>query len=213
MQSFNHLHFGQVSAHIKKSFDELLPDPWLREEDGKFRFRSFQKAVVNHRAEYYLKTDPVFYQSETLNHYSGGIQRKYPELRADVASTILLQVVNKFLPLLPDISYNIGIHQIRITTEDRSPGYPAPEGIHQDGFSYIGIYCVGVNNIAGGDTTLISCEEEPASRTTFKLNEGDAVIFNDVNYQHYTSAIVPLLPGKGYRDVFVMTFDGEQEPA
>ena len=63
--------------------------------------------------------------------------------------------------------------------------------------------------MTGGETTLIPNHDGGNDASTFKLHAGDAVIFNDVNYQHYTAAVVPLLPGKGYRDVFVITFDIE----
>lgn len=120
-------------------------------------------------------------------------------------------VFSKLLPLLPKDNYNVGIHQIRITTHDRQPGYPAPEGIHQDGFKFIAVYCSEMENIAGGDTTLIPHHDGGNDATTFKILAGEAIIFNDVNYLHYTAPIVPLLPGKGFRDVFVITFDIESE--
>lgn len=66
-----------------------------------------------------------FFQAEKLNNYAGGIARKYPEIKQVVAEEVMNLVFRKLLPLLPDTTYNIGIHQIRITTDDRRPGYPA----------------------------------------------------------------------------------------
>lgn len=211
MHAYHHIRLGNTSINVKKSFDELLPDPWLKAEDGKFRFRSYLQAKAGCEKYFSLCEAGVFFQSEKLNTYSGGISRKYPEIKQDVAEEIMNLVFRKLLPLLPKDNYNVGIHQIRITTHDRQPGYPAPEGIHQDGFKFIAVYCSEMENIAGGDTTLIPHHDGGNDATTFKILAGEAIIFNDVNYLHYTAPIVPLLPEKGFRDVFVITFDIESE--
>ena len=211
MHAYHHIRLGKASTKVKKSFEELLPDPWLKSEDGLFRFRSYLEARAGREKYFSLCATNDFFQSTTLNAYAGGISRKYPEIKKDVAEEVMGLVFSKLLPLLPDTTYNIGIHQIRITADDRQPGYPAPEGIHKDGFKYIAIYCSDVKNITGGDTTLIPHHDGGNDAATFKLDAGDAVIFNDVNYQHYTAAVVPLLPGKGFRDVFVITFDIDGE--
>ncbi|QLY03444.1 MULTISPECIES: 2OG-Fe dioxygenase family protein [Citrobacter] len=209
MHAYHHIRLGKTSAKVKNSFDELLPDPWLKAEDGIFRFRSYMQARAGREKYFDLCAVGEFFQAGKLNNYAGGIARKYPEIKQDVAEEVMNLVFRKLLPLLPDTTYNIGIHQIRITTDDRRPGYPAPEGIHKDGFKYIAIYCSEIENVTGGETTLIPNHDGGNDASTFKLHAGDAVIFNDVNYQHYTAAVVPLLPGKGYRDVFVITFDIE----
>lgn len=44
MHAYHHIRLGKTSAKVKNSFDELLPDPWLKAEDGIFRFRSYMQA-------------------------------------------------------------------------------------------------------------------------------------------------------------------------
>jgi len=50
---------------------------------------------------------------------------------------------------IPQDDYEIGCHQIRISAENDFNGYPAPEGFHRDGFDYIAIHCVSLNNVNG----------------------------------------------------------------
>lgn len=33
MHAYHHIRLGNTSINVKKSFDELLPDPWLKAED------------------------------------------------------------------------------------------------------------------------------------------------------------------------------------
>ncbi|MCW2476740.1 MULTISPECIES: 2OG-Fe dioxygenase family protein [unclassified Symbiopectobacterium] len=207
MQYYQFLPVGDIPRFLKDSFNDLPPDLWLKPKDSHFRFRCYQQAVLKSQQFSYLNSNMPFYQPSHLNCYSGGVKREYAGLVPDVADIVFDSIISRLVPILPDKEYQIGIHQIRITTDSLNIGHPAPEGIHQDGFTYISVCCIELNNVSGGDTTLIPCDKDTAKVVTFKLNEGEAVVFNDVNYLHYTSAIVPLLPGKGYRDVFVITFD------
>lgn len=122
MHAYHHIRLGKTSAKVKNSFDELLPDPWLKAEDGIFRFRSYMQARAGREKYFDLCAVGEFFQAEKLNNYAGGIARKYPEIKQDVAEEVMNLVFRKLLPLLPDTTYNIGIHQIRITTDDRRPG-------------------------------------------------------------------------------------------
>lgn len=38
MHAYHHIRLGNTSINVKKSFDELLPDPWLKAEDENFVF-------------------------------------------------------------------------------------------------------------------------------------------------------------------------------
>ncbi len=43
----------------------------------------------------------------------------------------------------------MGIHQIRVVASKDEQGEPAPEGIHKDGFDYVGIFCINRDGISG----------------------------------------------------------------
>lgn len=211
MHAYHRIHLGNTSINVKKSFDELLLEPWLRDEDGMFLFRSYLQAKAGCEKYFSLCKHDAFFSSKRLGFYSSGIFDKYPEIRKDVAEEIMNLVFSKLLPLLPKTNYDVGIHQIRIEANDQQSGDPTPESVHQAGFKYIAIYCSEIENIAGGDTTLIPHHDGGNDGATFKIQAGEAIIFNDANYLHYTAPVVSLLPGKGGRDVFVITFDIEGE--
>lgn len=60
----------------------------LKAEDGKFRFRSYLQAKAGVKNILFVR-GWSFFQSEKLNTYSGGISRKYPEIKQDVAEEIM----------------------------------------------------------------------------------------------------------------------------
>ena len=97
----------------------------------------------------------------------------------------------------------VTVHQIRVyTSEDVSP---VPEGIHQDGYSYVGILCVNRVNVEGGETCLydtIACNK----LYTKTLDVGEMIMFNDRKVLHDVSNIKPIDKTKpAYRDVLVIT--------
>jgi hypothetical protein len=95
------------------------------------------------------------------------------------------------------------VHQIRVEVNNDSVT-PVPEGIHQDGYNYVGIMCVSRNNIQGGVNKIYTLDEEEIYNKV--LDEGEMIIMNDRKVKHYVSNITrkdSLM--KGYRDILVMT--------
>lgn len=75
---------------------------------------------------------------------------------------------------------------------------------HQDGFDFVGIFCIDRHNLIGAETHLY---EDPNAAPIFakELQPGEFVLVNDRRLYHSTSGIQPLGTGEGTRDVFVMT--------
>jgi hypothetical protein len=98
----------------------------------------------------------------------------------------------------------IGVHQIRTTCSPNNLGNPAPEGIHQDGTDFIGIFSVGRDNIQGGETHLYTAKKE---KPVFNkvLQPGELLLVNDHEFFHFTTPIKPENLAPGTRDVFVLT--------
>lgn len=148
-----------------------------------------------------------FVQSKMYNNTERGNQiRNYQPINVindDTFHTILL-IFGKFV--FEQCNSMIGymhIHQMRVrANEDVSP---VPEGIHQDGYSYVGILCVNRVNVDGGETGLY--DNVAGNRVYNKiLNAGEFVMFNDRKMFHYVSNIKPIDPSKpAYRDVMVIT--------
>lgn len=188
---------------LQRFFDELPLDPYLEE---KYRYRRFSRFQVSSEQLVQLPHQ-YFLQHKEYNTLLGDIRREYFELddRLAVAEDfrILTQEFLSAYRSLPE-GTEMGIHQIRIVSSDTMPGYPAPEGIHVDGFDLVGIFCVDRSDITGGETYLYeSRDDEPVYCTT--LEPGDLLVFDDRKLLHYTSPIKTFSTACGKRDVFIFT--------
>lgn len=184
-------------------FDELPLDPYLEDRYRYRRFSSFQVSsehLVQLPHQYFL-------QKKEYNRLLGDIRREYLELDDRLtAAEDFRKLTHDFLSAyrsLPE-GTEMGIHQIRIVSSDTMPGYPAPEGIHVDGFDLVGIFCVDRCDITGGETYLYESRDgEPVYCTT--LEPGDLLVFDDRKLLHYTSPIQTSSTACGKRDVFIFT--------
>jgi hypothetical protein len=148
-----------------------------------------------------------FEQSAAVNKLAGGVKRDFAELEDQLTALpdfhmLVAQFVD-FSKIGPATT-EIGVHQIRIIAASDMMGEPAPEGIHQDGFDFVGIFCIKRKNLIGAETHLY---ESPVSPPIFakELQPGEFVLVNDRCLYHFTSGIRPAGLGYGVRDVFVMT--------
>ncbi|WP_119343177.1 2OG-Fe dioxygenase family protein [Facilibium subflavum] len=184
---------SQLPNAIKQSFLDLKRDPNMKQGDN-YRYRAFSVGDVNNNKVSVSPHGEVFHQSQKLNKYQGGIDRHFPLIEMPVAQYVADNIIRSHIyPLIPKGNYHFGIHQIRIETTDEITGKPAPEGIHQDGFDYVCVLCANLNNVSGGNSVLVDVKDR------------SHILFDDKKYAHYASAIVPVIPGKGWRDVFVIT--------
>lgn len=147
-----------------------------------------------------------FVQKSEYNVLLGDVERDYLELDSDLTATESFKnIVRRFLDgcrFLPDGS-EIGVHQIRIISERDHVGRPSPEGVHIDGFDFVGIFCVERRDIKGGETYLYESKDgEPVYRTM--LEPGDLLVFDDRQMYHYTAPIFTDSL-QGWRDVFILT--------
>lgn len=97
----------------------------------------------------------------------------------------------------------MGCHQIRVTADGESPGFPAPEGFHRDGFEYVAVTCVALRNVSGGHSLVRAGDEVIFDRP---MAPGETLLLNDREVTHYVSPIMPRSPGRAVRDVMVVTF-------
>ncbi|MER7399845.1 2OG-Fe dioxygenase family protein [Streptomyces sp. NPDC000151] len=202
---------GYITEPFMRSYEDLPADVHLR--DGHhFRYRAFGKARV--KGEMLLwEEDTSFFQSDAINEYAGGMDRRFAPL-GDPAKEFAEGLVNA--PAIRELAaaeeFEIGCHQIRITAADDRPGFPAPEGFHQDGYDLIAVTCVAAENVSGG----ISLVRENAAAGEIILERvmapGESLFLADREVKHYVSPITPKIPGEpAYRDVAVITFSlGEQ---
>lgn len=148
-----------------------------------------------------------FYQSEDYNNTRlGGVTRVYKEINI-VDDNCFHDIVRHFIQVVKQKSSQIcrycTVHQIRVAVDNDSIT-PAPEGIHQDGYSYVGILCVNRENIMGGVTKIYTLDNNEIYSTILK--PGEMIILNDREVKHYVSNIVRMKNDKvSFRDVLVLT--------
>jgi hypothetical protein len=199
LERIRNLHFAAFDHY----FQNLPLDPYVQ---GKFRLRRFSRFQGSPERLKRLE-HKYFEQSAAVNKLAGGIKRDFAELDDHMLALpdfhmLVAQFVD-FSKIDPE-SAEIGIHQIRIVSSPDIVGEPAPEGIHQDGFNFVGIFCIKRENLIGAETHLY---ENPANPPIFakELQPGEFVLVNDRRLYHFTSGMKPAGAGNGVRDVFVMT--------
>ena len=191
-------------AQMAPSFARLPVDPYIA---GAFRRRRFSHFIGRADALRRLK-HTAFYQSQQVNRYLGGVRREYEELEDELIATAAFRALvaefHEFLRL-DGATSELGVHQIRIVCTPDLQGDPAPEGVHQDVFDHVGIFCVARDNVVGAQTRLY----RPKAEAIFarELRPGEALFVNDREVFHYTDPVRPAVPGEGHRDVFVFTAD------
>jgi len=148
-----------------------------------------------------------FIQSKVYNTTERGNQIRHYQPINLIDDTIFNNIILTFSKFVFDqcnhyINY-ITVHQIRVHTSDDIS--PVPEGIHQDGYSYVGILCVNRVNVDGGETCLYDTIARNKLYTK-TLDVGEMIMFNDRKLLHDVSNIKPIDKTRpAYRDVLVIT--------
>ncbi|MFN6497473.1 MAG: 2OG-Fe dioxygenase family protein [Nostoc sp. DedQUE01] len=187
---------------FKPFFRNMPIDPYIK---GNYRSRRLSRFIV---AEDELIKLPhgYLFQSKDYNPLLGDIKREFAELEdALIELDIFRNLVLAFhdsCKLHPEAE--IGVHQIRTICSPDNLGNPAPEGIHQDGTDFIGIFSVDRDNIQGGETHLYRAKKEKPVFSKI-LNSGELLLVNDHEFFHFTTPIKPEIEAQGSRDVFVLT--------
>ncbi|MBE9206260.1 2OG-Fe dioxygenase family protein [Nostoc sp. LEGE 06077] len=183
-------------------FHNLPVDPYIK---GNYRLRRLSRFTVSGN-ELIKLPHGYLLQSKTYNPLVGDIKREFSELEDGI---IELDIFKKMVLAFSDScklhpEAEIGVHQIRTICSAENMGNPAPEGIHQDGTDFIGIFSVARENIQGGETHLYTAKKEKPVFSKV-LNSGELLLVNDHEFFHFTTPIKPQTNGLGIRDVFVLT--------
>ncbi|MGC3833292.1 2OG-Fe dioxygenase family protein [Moritella viscosa] len=179
-------------------FNNLGADPYL---ESNCRFRAFSQYQKTETQFEKLDTS-TFMQSSDVNRLIGNVERKFE----DISSALDQHPDFQNLLNVDTTKQPIGVHQIRVVCSQDQSGSPAPEGIHQDGFDFVGIFCVKRDNIAGAFTQIFSSPVDQHPHMSTTLEENQFIIFNDRRYYHYVTETLPdQQDATGLRDVFVFT--------
>jgi len=194
---------NSINTEILQPFFQNLPtDPYIK---GKYRSRRLSRFTM---AEDNLIKLPhgYLFQGKEYNPLLGDLKREFDELDDALVELAafkkLVLAFSESCKLHPEAE--IGVHQIRTSCSPDMQGNPAPEGIHQDGTDYIGIFSVSRANIQGGETHLYAAKKEKPIFNKV-LQPGELLVVNDHEFFHFTTPIKPEDSSLGTRDVFVLT--------
>jgi hypothetical protein len=201
------MNLTSLDVGVFRGFYEGMPkDPYM---GGEFRTRRHSSVQKTSEGNYKVLPHTTFTQSYDVNKLVGEVERTFEPLDEKLATSVnFAKVVDAFAEMsgFDATEAEIGIHQVRVKCAKDIEGDPAPEGRHQDGFKYIGIFVVERHNIEGGFSELYLTrdpEEKPFMEKI--LEEHEMLIVNDQEIFHNASGITPTADEGGYRDVFVLT--------
>lgn len=193
------LHKLKLTSEFIEKYNELRIDS--NYENIRYRRYSLIDTTT------FLVYGTKFIQSKQYNPTkNGGIIRKYKPINV-CDDPCFHKIVTYFVAYVKNISgldcTKCMVHQIRVEVNNDSVT-PVPEGIHQDGYNYVGIMCVSRNNIQGGVNKIYTLDEEEIYNKV--LDEGEMIIMNDRKVKHYVSNIIRKDSlRKAHRDILVMT--------
>lgn len=187
---------------FKPFFSNMPIDPYIK---GNYRSRRLSRFTVSGN-ELIKLPHGYFFQSKEYNRLVGDIKREFAELddaliELDIFRNLVLAFSDS-CKLHPEAE--IGVHQIRIICSPDNSANPAPEGIHQDGTDFIGIFSVDRDNIEGGETHLYTAKKEKPVFSKV-LNPGELLLVNDHDFFHFANPIKPQTDAQGSWDIFVLT--------
>ncbi len=190
-------------ADLRASYDCMPLDPYI---NGVFRRRRFSHFLGP--AQHLRRLGHMhFLQSKAVNQLAGGMKREFQELEDDLLTMPAFQtMVARFIAFMgidPELR-EIGVHQIRICCGPDFAGAPAPEGIHQDGFDFIGIFCVERFRILGATTRIYPARDQPPIFSR-ELQTGEVVFANDRRVFHFGELVRPSGDQPGHWDLLVIT--------
>ena len=195
---------GLNTESFAPSFNDLPVDPYIN--GAAFRRRRFSR-YTGQASNLQRLEHKYFVQSSKINKLAGDIKRDFPELDDNLKDLPEFQrIVDVFVDFskIDPMVTEMGVHQIRIVASKNEKGSPAPEGIHQDGFDFVGIFCIKRDKISGGETQLFRDKDgEPIFDKI--LQPAEFVMVNDRTLYHYASNVAPTSDDDGVRDVFVIT--------
>ncbi|MEH2313088.1 MAG: 2OG-Fe dioxygenase family protein [Nostoc sp.] len=187
---------------FKPFFSNMPIDPYIK---GNYRSRRLSRFTVSGN-ELIKLPHGYFFQSKEYNRLVGDVKREFAELddaliELDIFRNLVLAFSDS-CKLHPEAE--IGVHQIRIICSPDNSANPAPEGIHQDGTDFIGIFSVDRDNIEGGETHLYTTKKEKPVFSKV-LNPGELLLVNDHDFFHFANPIKPQTDAQGSWDIFVLT--------
>ncbi|MDB5314873.1 MAG: hypothetical protein JWO24_717 [Rhodospirillales bacterium] len=193
------------------SWDRLETDNHMR-DGGRYRQRRIanfaaEPGIAGHTRGEHL---PHF-QATVHNSLNGGVDRWFAPIEDAIGTNAaLLAMLDLGRGLADSLAgaqrWFVEAHQFRIQAAPGAPGYPTPEGVHQDGVDLVIIAMLRRTNLAGGETLVQSLDGRLVAKFTL-LDALDSAILDDRRVRHGVSPIEPVdATQPSARDVLVLTW-------
>lgn len=158
------------------------------------------------------------FQAVVHNTLNGGVDRWFAPVEDSVAEGRPLRALLELGRGLADALHGpqdwfAEVHQFRIEAAAGAPGYPTPEGVHQDGVDVVLIGMLARTNLEGGETLVADLGGAELARFTL-LDRLDTALLDDRRVRHGVTPVGPAdaaLPS--CRDVLVITWKRGAAPA
>lgn len=192
--------------HLRASWDDLLPDGYLR-DGGNYRRRRHSCFVVDGE-QVEQASHRAHWQSLDYNALHGGMSRWFEPIRPEVVADptwirLLAQLGMHFSTLRTVRPWFVEAHQFRIDTSD-GIGRPTPEGAHRDGVDFVAVFLVARDGIKGGETRVFDAAGPDGQRFTLE-EPWSLLLLDDTRMIHESTPIQPV-DAHGHRDTLVLTY-------
>lgn len=211
----------QIPGYLKTSWGEfenswnnLAPDNYMKTGDTfrKRRFARFQYKISNDQLE--ISSNNQFLQSSDINKYAGDVIRELPQIEDKTASSPFLHhlIKSSLFHFIETYGLNVDcweitLHQFRIEAQNNCKGLPTPEGVHQDGHSFISMHLINRHNVSGGVSKIYDDNKYEIESITL-TNPMDTLLVNDKKLFHSVSPVIQINDTEvGYRDVLVIDYN------
>ena len=195
---------------LKSSFNNL---PHTDHKDGQYRLRRY--SAIEIRTEFWNAAQELvvhklahkdFTQSSEYNKHQGDLARTFEEIEDETLQSAGFKEMCLLFKNHNNLSdgQELEIHQLRVKVLNNEPTPVAPEGVHQDGYNYIGMIGINRTNITGGELLAYkNKEEEPFIR--YELGDGEMLMLKDDILWHNATNIEKKDESKAaYGDWFVI---------
>lgn len=216
-EHFNFSHSQNDSRAIFVSEWDTLKLDLHMGDSGSYRLRRYGVFEINQASlKLTYQSNSTFYQNLETNPLNGGINRRFSELlKPTIENHFLHALIRLDFKNLPssitrkNISWRVGVHQIKILSYPGSPGSPTPEGIHRDEEAFTIQHLIHRHNIAFGENLFYGDSKIPSLNAEIKWLQKDFFdsYYFDKSVWHSVSPIESLDGiNEGYRDVLLLDF-------
>lgn len=208
---------GELSV-FKKQFNSTIqfaPDHYYKNVERFRRYGIMTKCLKTNI--WNVSRRIPFVQSSDYNNYLGNVVREYSPIYEDHVNQLSFQnLINNFYYPRKNTKVihkkyhepTVYAHCIRVKANSLDPVEITPEKMHKDGYSRVAIACIDKKNITGAVTTISRDKNSRKILQQIILQPGDVLSFDDKEYWHGTSPIIPKFPDNlenSYRDVIILT--------